>query len=500
MVIAASELIQTVILNPTASEIVWAALYVRISQDPEGLEKGVRRQVNNGLEQLRAAGATHVDIYSDNDISASRYSQKRRDRYFDLLEGIEEGKYQIVAVRMEDRMHRQVIELAKFLQICEKAGVTRFLSGMGEYNLADHGQRTMLYIKAALAEAEIEQMRLRQRDAQAELAMQGKPRRGGWRAFGEPGVGKHVADPDPEIAKQIAERERALIRQAVTDIIKWNRANWSIVREWNKKKIRTTTNKPWSPQPFRRMLVSPRMIGMREYKGKLYPFPGPNYEPILDKPTWHAIRERMLDPERNIKGAVPAHLLTGLVFCGLCGQRMGVEWRMIGKKPGNPRMRYYRCRRQASGKGCGQLSCSAEPLERLIVEALFVAVESPDFYELGSPDGNPAQALYERKVSLNALIERIEDKVAREVISEEAGTRNIRQVMNEIANVDRELAKLNGNTVKLNMPRNIRQVWPDFKLDRQRIILAAVFEEIAIHPQERGPFDPKKVEIRKWRA
>ncbi len=67
MVIAASELIQTVILNPTASEIVWAALYVRISQDPEGLEKGVRRQVNNGLEQLRFAGATHVDIYSDND-------------------------------------------------------------------------------------------------------------------------------------------------------------------------------------------------------------------------------------------------------------------------------------------------------------------------------------------------------------------------------------------------------------------------------------------------
>src|SRR6266700_1150936 len=156
-------------------------------------------------------------------------------------------------------------------------------------------------------------------------------------------------------------------------------------------------------------------------------------------------------------------------------------------------MRYYRCHREASGKGCGQLSCSAEPLERLIVEALFVAVEPPYFYELGSPDGNPAHALYERKVSLNALIVRIEDKVAREVISEEAGTRNIRQVMNEIANVDRELAKLGGNTVKLNMPRNIRLVWPDFKLDRQRIILAAVFEEIVI-------FGPRPWAARDWRT
>ena len=151
---AISEPIQTVVLDPAASDTVWAALYLRISNDFAGPEKDFNRQKTLGLEQLKVAGATHVDIYCDNDRSASRYNLKPREGYLELLRQIEAGKYQIIAVRMEDRLHRQGIELATFLQTCEQAGVTRFVSGMGEFNLADPGQRTTLYFKAALAEAE----------------------------------------------------------------------------------------------------------------------------------------------------------------------------------------------------------------------------------------------------------------------------------------------------------------------------------------------------------
>ena len=493
-----SELVRTVALDPQATIPVWAALYVRISQDPEGLEKGVRRQINNGIEQLRTAGATHVHIYCDNDISASRHSRKRRDEYWHLLDALEAGQYQIIGVRMEDRMHRQVIELAKFLQICEKAGVTRFVSGMGEFNLADPGQRTTLYIKAALAEAEVEAMRHRQLDAQAEMAKRGQQRRGGWRAFGEPGVNKHVAHKDPEIALQIALQERIHIREAAADIVA-GRSLGGIAREWEAKGIATPNGKVFKNNVIRRLLISPRMIGMREYQGSLY---GDGSYAILERHVWEQVRTILTDPRRlsQGRGKPTPYLMTGVLYCGLCGTRMRTEIKPVGKRPGGPRIRYYRCKKEVGSPACGKFHCSAEPLEKLLVSVLFEAVESPDFYELGSPDHNPAQELYEQLVRLNALRERIEDKVAREVISEKAGQRNVAEVDREIEQVKSKLALIDANRVKIHMPRNLREVWDDFSIDRKRAIMAAVFERIVVYPQQPGPFDPHRVVIEKWRA
>jgi DNA invertase Pin-like site-specific DNA recombinase len=45
--------------------------------------------------------------------------------------------------------------------VCDGAGVTRIASIGGEFDLSDSEQRTMLYIKAAMAEAEVERLRRR---------------------------------------------------------------------------------------------------------------------------------------------------------------------------------------------------------------------------------------------------------------------------------------------------------------------------------------------------
>jgi DNA invertase Pin-like site-specific DNA recombinase len=74
---------------------------------------------------------------------------------------------------MEDRLQRQVLELAEFLKVCDDAGVIRIASIGGEFDLSDPEQRTMLYIKAAMAEAEVEKLRrrvLRQRLKQRRTA------------------------------------------------------------------------------------------------------------------------------------------------------------------------------------------------------------------------------------------------------------------------------------------------------------------------------------------
>jgi DNA invertase Pin-like site-specific DNA recombinase len=171
-----------------------AALYCRISVDALGLAMGVQRQKHEGHAIAQRLGWTITGEFIDNNVSAARGSKKVRSDYQELLHSIERGDYDAVIVVFEDRLHRQVIELAEFIKVCEAAGVTKFASAGGQFNLSDADQRTMLYIKAAMAEAEVERMRARQLRKQQEFAEQGQPRSGGYRSFGEVGIGKHTTE------------------------------------------------------------------------------------------------------------------------------------------------------------------------------------------------------------------------------------------------------------------------------------------------------------------
>jgi site-specific DNA recombinase len=108
-----------------------AGIYCRISRDWEGKELGVERQRQDCLQIAKRRGWTVVDHYIDNDVSAAKTSKKVRKEYRSLLDDIEAGKLDAVVLWMEDRLQRQVIELAEFLKVCDAAGVTRIASAGG---------------------------------------------------------------------------------------------------------------------------------------------------------------------------------------------------------------------------------------------------------------------------------------------------------------------------------------------------------------------------------
>jgi hypothetical protein len=59
------------------------------------------------------------------------------------------------------------------------------------------------------------------------------------------------------------------------------------------------------------------------------------------------------------------------------------------------------------------------------------------------------------------------------------------------------VTRLQAGRVVSAVPRNLRDVWPDLSLDRQRAILAAMIEWIKVYPQGRGrAFDPDAVEMK----
>jgi site-specific DNA recombinase len=460
-----------------------AGIYCRISRDGEGEQLGVKRQQKDCLEIAKKRGWTVVDQYIDPNVSAAKGSKKERKEYLRLLADIEAGKLDAVILWMEDRLQRQVIELAEFLKVCDAAGVTRIASAGGEFDLADPDQRTMLYIKAAMAEAEIEKMRARMRRKNLERAENGGRHPGGIRAFGTTGAGKQ------RVSESQARAERELIIEAAQDIIDGDSLR-GIAIDWNERQIRTPTGGTWSNVTLRTMLLSPRLIGQRQHNGQLYPA---TWEPILPRDQWEAVKAILEDPERVTKGrgGVYRHLLSGLVKCGLCGTTMTVRNRSGARR--------YCCSTAQQG-GCGRLQRSADQVESLITEALFVAVEKGVEPHRAAAKSDPTSELYEALARDQGLLDRLEDKVVEELIRPETAKRKRAEIERRMEATRRQLAELGDARVAARIPRNLRAVWQDFSLDRKRAIIAAVVERIEIHPQGMSPvFDPNAVKAT-WRA
>jgi hypothetical protein len=183
-----------------------------------------------------------------------------------------------------------------------------------------------------------------------------------------------------------------------------------------------------------------------------------------------------------------------MVFCGVCGSRMR------GRKERRDRTHIgpaYICQGQY---------CTARDLGRVdeeVTERLLYRLESPQFAETaGMPEEDPTREIYAALAHDQGLLDRLEDKVAQELISPQAAKRNRREVEQRMERNRERLARLGGKRVLAHVPPNLREVWPDLSLDRRRAILSAVIDRVLILQQGRGhhsTFDPEKIRV-VWKA
>src|SRR5213078_4676766 len=95
-----------------------AAIYCRISADREGRELGVERQEADCRALAERLGLHVVDVYIDNDLSASTRSRKDRPRYRQMLADARAGKVTTVIAYTSGRLtrrpreHEDLIDLA----------------------------------------------------------------------------------------------------------------------------------------------------------------------------------------------------------------------------------------------------------------------------------------------------------------------------------------------------------------------------------------------------
>jgi site-specific DNA recombinase len=273
-----------------------AAVYVRISRDPEGLRAGVDRQRADCLAECERRGWDPI-VFEDNDVSA--YSGKPRPGYEAMLAAVRAGEVGALVAWAPDRLTRHLRELEGLVALVEATGIQVATTQGGDWDLATPEGRFMARQLGLLARLESEKLAARAARTKRQEAEAGRAHMGPIRPWGF---------EEDRVTHRPA--EAAEVRAAAAQLL--DGASLASVAR--------AVGRP--PDSVKKALRSPRMVGVRRHRGSEYPAV---WEPILDRDTWLAVQAVLAG--RKVPGREPGGararrtLLAGFLVCGLCGGR-----------------------------------------------------------------------------------------------------------------------------------------------------------------------------------
>jgi DNA invertase Pin-like site-specific DNA recombinase len=458
----------------TSDQLRRAVVYRRISNDATGEAAGVGRQQHDCLRFCTDRGWDVVADLEDNDISASRYSRKKRPGYLRALALIEGGDADVLVSWHLDRLWRRPAELEHLIDLVEKTNLTvATLNGDIDLGNADGRFQARILVSVAAKASDDSSHRLRRK--MQDRAEKGEPH--GHRPFGwQPGG----IDLDPVEAPILAEMvTRFLAGDGPGTIADW----------LNSSKVPCPQGgSTWMTTVVRAMLANPRLAGLRVHLGEV--IGEGRWTPIIDRATHERILAEMKARAVEMRHPPRRRLLTGLVRCFRCGQVM--TYGNNGK---------VRCVKDPGTDKCGGTTIRRDPLEALIVEAVTQRLDTPNLQATldtsGDPDVDRTQL---------AVLEGRLDELAQMFAAGEVGRREWlvarRAIEQEVEVERRKQARAQRNAALSSFtPGTLRLRWPAMTVDHQRAILAAVIDRITILPAPRkGPvFNPDRVDV-DWRV
>jgi site-specific DNA recombinase len=434
--------------------------YARISKDDTLEGRGVGRQSDDIAAVCGRNGWSLLEVLTDNDVSASRYSRKPRPAYARLLELIASGTVDRAVVYDVDRLLRQPRQLEDLIDLCEQRnGAFQLHNINGQLDLSTGSGRFVARVLVSKAAMESDDMSRRLRRSFDQKAAEGKPH--GARAFGYEADGMTLIPAEAE-----------LIRDAARDVLA-GASLTSVARRWNDAAVKPPQRaKVWSPESVKAVLTGRRQAGLRVHRGEVV---GPAaWPPVLDRETHdclvaHLNRQRRRGPPRRS------------AFTGLVTGPNGVP---LSREVVKGRFTYRGHRRP--GREADQVSIAAEPLERLILEMVFEAMDAGRLSALVSHQRARLVASPDLQTIEDDLLALAED------FGEGCITRGewlaARQPLERrLEAAQATLDSLPAPTAELTT--DLRERWHDLDVDRQRGILKVIFNRVVVHPakQRGGP-------------
>lgn len=311
------------------------AIYSRISDDREGLEHGVVQQEADCHKRAKRDGVPIPDhhVYRENDRGASSKSKKARPKYKAMLRAIEAGEITVVYAYSNSRLTRRLLELEDLIALHERTGVQFRTVVSGDDDLSTADGRMVARIKAAVDAAEAERNSERVTRRTEARARAGRAH-GGQRPYGWQEADRRKLDP----------KEHKIIKEAVKRVFRGDSLR-SIAADFNRRGVPTVTGAPWSISGLRRLLINPRLAGIRVYQDK--PIGKGDWKPAITELEHRRLDRILTDPaRRDASDNRRKYRMTGLAICADC--RVPVVLRINSQK-GRPTRQFYGC------KVCGMI-------------------------------------------------------------------------------------------------------------------------------------------------
>ncbi|HEX5120347.1 MAG TPA: recombinase family protein [Pseudonocardiaceae bacterium] len=461
-----------------------AGLYKRISDDREGLELGVGRQDEDLRAAAQRAGDTVVDVYSDNDVSASTRSTKPRKEYARLLDDAAAGRITKIWAYSSSRLTRRPLELERQIRLAEQHGIQFAYIRSPSFDLGTADGRMIARMLAANDAAEAERTGERIARKQQQKAEAGEFH-GGIRPFGflADGVTHHDAE-----AREIATGIDAVL--AGTSL----RAQ---VADLTARGITSTLGKPFSLRTWKKVLLRPRNAGLAVYNGEI--IGTAKWPPIVPEMKWRAAVVILSDPTRNTGGNnLVKWLGTGIYLCGVedCGSPLRVSTASTGGH------KVYRCRRAGDYKLRGHVIVDRAGLDDYVSDVVIARLSREDAIDLlaEADDAVDLDALNVEGVRLQQQLDELDDDLDARRIDRARWLRRNARLKEQLQAVEAaQVAAAGTNPLRaiIGAP-DVRRRWEqELTLGQQRAIVD-VLCTVAVAPAGRGggsAFDEARVDI-----
>jgi DNA invertase Pin-like site-specific DNA recombinase len=486
-------------------------IYGRQSRTKEGSES-----LNTQVAACRETAEHHrievVDVILEPPSTSAFADRGRtRPRFPEVLDLIRSGAVDCVVAYKTDRLSRGGgIGWAPLVEAAEDAGldVDRFVLIAGNGFMSEFE----LGIRATMDREESKKTSERLRDMKDRHAADGKPWGGGARPFGyrrqyeDPVVDGDGKQRYREVGGRIIpivkswgplvvdEAEATMVREAANRLLAGD-PQAIICRDWNQQGKLTAQGKLWRVGTLRNVLMRASLAGLRVHNGDIVGKAA--WPPILDRRRWEKVVALLLDNAERRPPNYRTSLLTGLARCGRCGANLQVA-PVQGRSS-------YRCQKSEGRPGCSGIGIVAEPLEKLITDAVLETLDTPELaqaeaeFTARGPVAVPPEVEEDEAMLADLAADWASKRISR---AEYLTARNLiaARIDERLAQVRRTIRRpaldqLHGGTGTL------AERWEDLDRPARRAILAEVIESITIAPARRGlnRFDPSRVTVT-WRA
>jgi len=327
-----------------------AVLYCRYSSENQR-EESIKGQIRECTAFAQRKGYTVVKHYVDRAISG-----KKADNRPDFMQMVSDSKasgFDFVIVWKLDRFSRDKYDSVYYKNVLKKNGVS-VISATEPIDDSPEGQ-LMESIFEGFSAYYIKDLAMKVNRGMTENVLKHKYN-GGVLTYGYYIDADRHFQPDPVKSLIVADIFR---RYAMGESTK------SIVASLNEQGIKTNNDKEISYTFIAKILTNRRYLGEYRYKDTIVENA---FTPLVAPEIFEKCQKRMTENQRrpgSFKPVQDKYLLTGKIFCGICGSTMSGESATSRSKTTH---RYYACHAAKRKKTCAKKRTSKDFIEAAVVD------------------------------------------------------------------------------------------------------------------------------------